>query len=54
MAISGTTSFADMETFTQSYQEVTGKELSGDAFKYNDILDAWTLDPAIIREFVAK
>ena len=47
----GTTSQADMTNFLKKYEQVTGTSVKN-AFSYDQILDAWTLNPIVLRKYV--
>lgn len=54
---SGTTSVADMDTFTDSYNEILGlvgdeQKTAFDLFNYNEVLGTWTLDPVVLKSYV--
>ena len=47
----GTTSQTDIQDF-KNKAKALGMEISDSAFHYDDILQAWTLDPAVLRSFI--
>ena len=53
LVTSGTTSQADIQEFKAKAQEL-GMTISDSAFAYDSILDAWTLDPSILREYMIE
>ena len=54
-ATQGTTKQADMQKFINNYKEVVGKEINlGEAFNWNDTLQAFVLDSEILKEYLEK
>ena len=49
---SGTTSVADMDTFTKLYSEMFGETSTDALFDYNEVLEAWTLKPEVLQKYV--
>jgi len=42
-----------MEEFTKKYVELTGDDKTREAlFSYDEIIDAWTLDTEVLRNYV--
>ena len=49
--ITGTTNSADMQKFLKNYKNLTGISAEN-AFSYNDVIDAWTLDPKVLQSYI--
>ena len=51
---SGTTSIADTEKFIKSYQELGFEGDTSQLFNYNSLLQAWTLDGSVLRDYIER
>ena len=49
----GTTNFTEMQAFTDEYNNLFEQDLST-AFNYNEILQAWTLNPIVYQNYLRK
>ena len=54
MVTSGTTSIADIEKFIKQYQDVGFTGDTTTLFNYNEVVKAWTLDPAVLQDYIKR
>ena len=54
LATKGTTNYQDMQDFATQYKDTMHMNLSKDAFQYDDILNAWTLDSGVLHGYIQK
>jgi hypothetical protein len=54
MVTSGTTSTADIEKFIKQYHDVGFTGDTTTLFNYNEVVKAWTLDPAVLQDYIKR